>query len=62
MKTHFQVLSQEEIEWVHTASMSIPAEVGIKVSYNTARELFKQAGAQGDEETFAVKIPEQLVR
>ena len=62
MKTHFQVLSQEEIERIHAASMSILAEVGIKVSYKTARELFRQAGAQVDEETFAVKIPEQLVR
>ena len=42
--------------------MSILAEVGIKVGHNIARELFMQAGAQGDEETFAVKIPEQLVR
>jgi len=62
MKTHFQVLSHEEIELIHAASMSILAEVGIKVSYKTAREHFKQAGAVVDKETLAVKIPEKLVR
>ena len=57
MKTNFQVLSHEEIELIHAASMSILAEVGIKISYNTARELVKQAGARGDEETFCSQYP-----
>jgi trimethylamine--corrinoid protein Co-methyltransferase len=62
MKTRFQVLSQHEIERIHTASLEILEQVGIKVPYKTARELYKQAGADVDENTYAVKIPEQLVR
>lgn len=62
MKTHFQVLSQHEIERIHAASLEILEQVGIKVPYKTARELYKQAGANVDENTFAVKISEQLVR
>ena len=63
MKTaRFEVLSQAEVERIHAASMEILAEVGIKVNYKAARELFRQAGAQVDEATFAVKIPEKLIR
>jgi trimethylamine--corrinoid protein Co-methyltransferase len=63
MKTQrFEVLSQTEIERIHAASMEILAEVGIKVGYQTAIDLFREAGAEIDEETQAVKIPEKLVR
>lgn len=63
MKTaRFDVLSQEEIELIHAASMEILAEVGIKVHYKKARELFRDAGAEVDEKTLAVKLPERLVR
>ena len=63
MKTaRFEVLSQAEVERIHAASMEILAEVGIKVNYRRARELFRDAGAEVDEETLAVKVPEKLVR
>jgi len=63
MKTAtFEVLSQTEVERIHAASMEILAEVGIKVNYKKAREIFKAAGAQVDEDTLAVKIPEKLIR
>ena len=63
MKTaRFEVLSPSEIEQIHAASMEILAEVGIKVTYAPARELFREAGAELDEATQAVKIPEKLVR
>ena len=58
----FEVLSQAEVERIHAASMEILAEVGIKVNYRRARELFREAGAEVDEETLAVKVPEKLVR
>jgi trimethylamine--corrinoid protein Co-methyltransferase len=58
----FEVFSQAEVERIHAASMEVLAKVGIKVEYRTARELFKEAGAVVDEETFAVKIPEKMVR
>jgi len=63
MKTNpFVVLSQAEIDRIHAASMEILAEVGIKVNYKKARDIFRQAGADVNEETFAVKLPEKLIR
>ena len=63
MKTHlFEVLSLEEVERIHAASMEILSEVGIKVSYKPAQDLFREAGAKVDQDTDAVKIPEELVR
>ena len=61
MKTaRFEVLSQAEIERVHAASMEILAEVGIKVNYKKARDIFRDAGAEVNEEILAVKLPEKL--
>jgi trimethylamine--corrinoid protein Co-methyltransferase len=63
MKTaRFEVLSGEEVERIHAASMEILAEVGIKVNYKKARDIFREAGAEINEETLAVKLPEKLVR
>ena len=48
MKTsRFEVLSQAEVERIHAASMEILATVGIRVDYGRAREIFRQAGADG---------------
>jgi trimethylamine--corrinoid protein Co-methyltransferase len=62
MKTIFEVLSKQEVERIHAASMEVLATVGIKVDYPYARDLFRQAGAQVDDEKQAVRIPESLVR
>lgn len=63
MKTaRFEVLSQAEVERIHAASMEILADVGIKVNYKKARDLFREAGADINEETLAVRLPEKLVR
>jgi trimethylamine:corrinoid methyltransferase-like protein len=35
--TRFEVLSQNEVERIHAASMEILAEVGIKVNFKKAR-------------------------
>jgi trimethylamine--corrinoid protein Co-methyltransferase len=63
MKTAtFEVLNQAEIEHIHAASMEILAEVGIKVNYQKARDIFREAGAVVDEQTQAVKLPENLIQ
>jgi len=63
MKTaRFEVLSQQEVDRIHTASMEVLASVGIKVDYPTARDLFREAGAQVEDEKQCVRIPEALVR
>jgi trimethylamine--corrinoid protein Co-methyltransferase len=62
MKTQrFEVLSQAEVERIHAASMEILAEVGIKVPYKTARDVYRQAGAFVDDQAESVQIPESLV-
>ena len=62
MKTHtFDVLSPEEIQQIHAASMEVLATVGVKVDYPVARQIFAKSGAQLDEETQSVRIPEAVV-
>lgn len=60
--TRFEVLSLDEVERIHAASMEVLAEVGIKVNYKKARDLFREAGAQVDEDSLAVKIPENIIQ
>jgi len=62
VKTEFAVLSRQEIERIDAASMEVLATVGIRVDYATARTLFREAGADVDEERQCVRIPEALVR
>ncbi len=60
--TRFEVLSSEEVERIHAASMQILENVGVQVDWNTARNLFREAGAQVDDDGGPVRIPEKLVR
>jgi trimethylamine---corrinoid protein Co-methyltransferase len=63
MKTAcFQVLSCEEVERIHAASMEVLASVGIQVDWKTARDLFRSAGADVDDGDQCVRLPEKLVR
>jgi trimethylamine--corrinoid protein Co-methyltransferase len=63
MKTaRFEVLSREEVERIDAASMEVLAAVGVKVEWKTAREIFRAAGAEVDDEGQCVRIPERLVR
>ncbi|NIV29925.1 MAG: hypothetical protein GWN58_10600 [Anaerolineae bacterium] len=63
MKTaRFEVLSQEEVERIHAASMEVLSTVGIKVEWKPARDRFREAGADVDDEGARVRIPEKLVR
>jgi trimethylamine--corrinoid protein Co-methyltransferase len=59
MKTHkFEVLSPEEIEQIHAASMDVLANVGVKVDYGVARQIFAKAGASVGKANHSVGIPE----
>ena len=58
----FEVLSQQDVQRIHTASIDVLSTVGIKVDYGTARDLFRQAGAEVDDEACCVRIPEELIR
>jgi trimethylamine:corrinoid methyltransferase-like protein len=48
MKTVFEVLCKGEVERIHAASMEVLETVGVKVDYAVARDLFRKAGAQVD--------------
>ncbi len=59
--TRFEVLSHKEVEQIHAASMEVLSTVGVRVEWQTARDLFRQAGAEVDDEGQYVRIPERLV-
>jgi len=59
--TNLDVLSQDEIVRIHEASMEILAEVGVRVTYEPAQDIFREAGAVFDPRTNAVKLTESLV-
>jgi trimethylamine--corrinoid protein Co-methyltransferase len=60
--TRYEVLSPAEVERIHAASMEILSTVGVKVDYKKARDLFRQTGAQVDDEKQCVRLSEELVR
>ena len=53
------LLTQEQVERIHNASLEILEDVGLKVRYEPARELFKQHGCSIDGER--VKFPRDVV-
>jgi trimethylamine--corrinoid protein Co-methyltransferase len=59
---YFEVLSQEEIQQIDTASMDILENVGLRVDLKKARSAFRDAGARVEEDAASVRIPEKLVR
>jgi trimethylamine--corrinoid protein Co-methyltransferase len=53
------LITQEQVERIHEASLEILEEVGLKVRYEPAREVFKQHGCSVEEER--VKFPRAVV-
>jgi trimethylamine--corrinoid protein Co-methyltransferase len=56
----FEVLSPEEVERIHAASMELLSTVGVRVEWPMARDLFRGGGAEVDDK--GVRLPETLVR
>jgi trimethylamine--corrinoid protein Co-methyltransferase len=54
-----ELLTQEQVERIHHAALEILEEVGLKVRYEPAREVFKQHGCSVDGER--VKLPRAVV-
>jgi trimethylamine--corrinoid protein Co-methyltransferase len=54
-----ELLTQEQIEQIHEASLEILQETGLKVRYAPARELFAKHGCYVDGER--VKLPREIV-
>ncbi len=57
--TYATLLTQEQVERIHEASLEILEEVGLKVRYEPARELFRLHGCHVEEER--VKFPRAVV-
>ncbi|NOH03236.1 MAG: trimethylamine methyltransferase [Chloroflexi bacterium] len=57
--TFAELLTQEQVERAHEASLEILEEVGLKVRFEPARELFKRHGCSVEEER--VKFPRAVV-
>lgn len=53
------LLTQEQVQRIHDASLEILEEVGLKVRYEPARDLFKQHGCIVEDER--VKLPREVV-
>lgn len=60
--SRFEVLSPTEVERIHATSMEILATTGLQVDWPKARDIFRQAGADVDDEACRVRLPEALVR
>ncbi len=54
------VLSDEEIETIHQASLRILAETGVIIGNQRIRHMLREAGASVDPESHLVRIPEDL--
>jgi len=57
----YQILSQEEVERIHNASLQILKRTGIKSRQQEILQIFSDAGAEVDFEQGRVRIPPSLV-
>ena len=61
MQNTAALLTQEQVERIHEASLEILADVGMLVRNQKARDIFFNHGALVDEETQIVKLPGKIV-
>jgi len=57
-----EVLSRDDLDKIHGATLEVLERLGMKVSEPNALELFDDAGADVDRKTRIVRIPESLVK
>lgn len=61
MREFAKLLSQEQVERIHEASLEILESVGLLVRNQKARQILREHGASVDSETEIVKFPRQIV-
>lgn len=61
MFTYSELLTAEQVERTHQASLQILAEVGMLVRNQRARQIFAYHGCEVDEETHLVRFPPKVV-
>jgi trimethylamine--corrinoid protein Co-methyltransferase len=57
----YKPLTQQGIQMIHDTVLKVFAEVGVQVNYPDARDLFRRAGAEVNNETRIVKVPPDMV-
>ena len=57
-----EVLSNDELETIHSASMQLLSDVGIKIDSQDTRNLLKEHGATASENSDFVKFPESMIK
>ncbi|MCK4390502.1 MAG: trimethylamine methyltransferase family protein [Desulfobacterales bacterium] len=57
----YKPLGNRDIKKIHETSLRVFAEVGVQVSFPAARDLFRCAGAEVNETSGIVKVPQGLV-
>ena len=58
---HTEVVSADELEGIHEASLTILERIGMDIWDSQARTLLRQAGAEVDEATQHVRFPKELI-
>ena len=59
---YLEVLSKDEIETINSASLNLLSTVGLKIDSDDVKTLFINNGAELDNETNFIKLPESLVK
>jgi len=57
----FKILSEQEVQKLHSASLDILNTIGIKIDSEKARKMLEEAGAKVNHETMMVHFPPNLV-
>ncbi len=60
-KANMRVLSKEDIDLIHSSSLRILAEVGVKIDSPSVVELMQRAGAKTDQKMHTVYINEKMI-
>jgi trimethylamine--corrinoid protein Co-methyltransferase len=56
-----EVLSEDQIQSIHLASLRVLEELGLRILYTPARQIFRDAGAIVDDNTGIVRIGREII-
>ncbi|MFX1548998.1 MAG: trimethylamine methyltransferase family protein [Promethearchaeota archaeon] len=57
-----EILSNDEIQAIHSATIELLSNIGIKIDSPSARQLLKENGAEVNDNNPFIKIPESLIK
>ncbi|NIR87452.1 hypothetical protein GWO13_07785 [Candidatus Bathyarchaeota archaeon] len=62
MKTKLMAMPEEELDPIHSATLNVLKEVGVKFPDETALKTLEKVGAEIDRRNMVARIPEQAVK